>query len=87
MKNIEEEERIFFTGKEAKAEAESIFFSYHNLIQDIGEELGEEIIVSILAKNCALIGVDLVLDVARKSNDIDHIDFWEKVRQEINNIL
>jgi hypothetical protein len=99
MKNIEERERkleeaerIFFTGKKAKAEAESIFFSYHNLIQDIGGDLGEEIMVSILAKNCALIGVDLVLDVARKSNDIDHIEkqnqisFFEKVRQEINNI-
>jgi len=86
MKNIEESERNFFTEKLAKAEAESIFFCYHNLIQDIGEDLGEEIMVSILAKNCALIGVDLVLEVARKSNDIEHIYFWEKVRQEINNI-
>jgi hypothetical protein len=88
MKNIEEEEaeRKFFTEKGAKAEAESIFFSYHNLIQDIGGDLGEEIMVSILAKNCALIGVDLVLDVAKKSNDIEHIDFWEAVRKKIENI-
>jgi hypothetical protein len=86
MKNIEESERIFFTEKLTKAEAERIFFSYHNLIQDMGEELGEEVMVSILAKNCALIGVDLVLDVAKGSDDIDHIVFWEKVRQEINNI-
>ena len=91
MKNREEEEilnaeRIFFTEKAAKAEAERIFFSYHNLIQDMGGELGEEVIVSILAKNCALIGVDLVLDVARGSNDIEHIYFWEAVRKKIENI-
>jgi hypothetical protein len=37
-----------------KEKADEIFNHYHNLIQSIGGELGQEIIVSILAKQCAL---------------------------------
>ena len=35
---------------------------HHNLIQDIGGELGQEILVTILAKQCALIGVNNELE-------------------------
>ena len=37
-----------------KEKAKELFTHYHNLIQDIGGELGQEILVSILAKECAL---------------------------------
>jgi hypothetical protein len=73
-----------------KEEAEKIFFCYHNLFQKIGGDLGEEVMVSRMSKNCALIcaliAVDCVLDVARGSDDIDHINFWEAVRKEIEKL-
>jgi hypothetical protein len=34
-----------------KEKAKELFGYYHKLIQDIGGELGQEILVSILAKN------------------------------------
>ena len=37
-----------------KEKAEELFTHYHNLIQSIGGELGQEILVSILAKQSAL---------------------------------
>ena len=37
-----------------KEKAKELFTHYHNLIQDIGGELGQEILVSILARHCAL---------------------------------
>ncbi len=44
-----------------KEKAKELFTHYHNLIQDIGGELGQEILVSILAKNCALFAAREVL--------------------------
>ena len=41
-----------------KEKANQLVTMHHNLIQDIGGELGQEILVTILAKQCALIGVD-----------------------------
>jgi hypothetical protein len=37
-----------------KEKAKELITHYHNLIQDIGGELGQEILVSILARHCAL---------------------------------
>jgi hypothetical protein len=48
--------------KSPKEKAKELFGYYHKLIQDIGGELGQEILVSILAKNCALIAVDEILN-------------------------
>jgi hypothetical protein len=36
-----------------KEKAKELITHYHNLIQDIGGELGQEILVSILARHCA----------------------------------
>lgn len=38
--------------------AKELLNYYYILIQDIGGELGQEILVSILAKECALFAVD-----------------------------
>jgi hypothetical protein len=83
MKNIEEEEaeRIFFTEKEAKAEAERLVNKYRPMFYG-----RYSIPAKKKAKMCALIGVDLVLDVARGSNDIDHVKFWREVKKQIENI-
>tara|TARA_R110000868_G_scaffold139080_1_gene353811 strand:- start:336 stop:551 length:216 start_codon:yes stop_codon:yes gene_type:complete len=63
-----------------KDKAKELFTHYHNLIQDIGGELGQEILVSILAKECALFAVKQILD-----NDLNSevYYFWEEVEHEI----
>jgi hypothetical protein len=69
--------------------AKELFNQYHNLIQDIGGELGQEILVSILAKNCALIAVDEILYILNVSLDFKmnkSIKYWLEVGEEINNL-
>jgi hypothetical protein len=75
--------------KSPKEKAKELFGYYHKLIQDIGEELGQEILVSILAKNCALIAVDEILYVLNVSLDFKmnkSIKYWLEVGEEINNL-
>ena len=66
-----------------KEKADELFNHYHNLIQSIGGELGQEILVSILAKQCALFAVKQILD-----NDLNSevYFYWEEVEEEINNL-
>jgi len=65
-----------------KEKADEIFTHYHNLIQDIGGELGQEIIVSILAKQCALFTAREILD-----NDLNSevYYYWEEVEGLLEN--
>ena len=69
--------------KSPKEKAKELFNQYYNLIQEIGGELGQEILVSILAKNCALFAVKQILD-----NDLNSevYFYWEEVEEEINNL-
>ena len=66
-----------------KEKADELFTHYHNLIQSIGGELGQEILVSILAKQCALFTAREVLD-----NDLNSevYYYWEEVEHEIESI-
>lgn len=59
-----------------KEKADEIFTHYHNLIQEIGGELGQEIIVSTLAKQSALFTAREILD-----NDLNSevYYYWEEV--------
>jgi hypothetical protein len=75
--------------KTPKEKAKLIFNQYHNLIQEIGGDMGHEILVSILAKNCALIAVDEILYVLNVSLDFKmnkSIKYWLEVGEEINNL-
>lgn len=70
-----------------KQKADEIFTHYHNLIQEIGGELGQEILVSILAKQCALIAVGLLvketLELSKEySNNFIYI-YWLRVQEEL----
>jgi hypothetical protein len=72
-----------------KEKADELFNHYHNLIQSIGGELGQEILVSILAKQCALFAVREVLKVKwniEVPNSYDEYYYWEEVEHEIENI-
>jgi hypothetical protein len=66
--------------------AKELLNHYHNLIQDIGGELGQEILVSILAKQCALFAAREVLQDKWNTEDYDQYHYWEEVEHEIENI-
>jgi hypothetical protein len=72
--------------KSPKEKAKELFNQYYNLIQEIGGDLGHEILVSILAKNCALIAVDEILRIRSVNKDGILSNYWEEVEQEINNL-
>ena len=70
-----------------KQKADEIFTYYHNLIQEQGGELGQEILVSILAKQCAKYAVWLVvkeiLELSKEySNNFIYI-YWLRVQEEL----
>lgn len=56
---LEKRNKMILTPKE---KANELVTMHHNLIQDIGGELGQEILVTILAKQSALIGVNNELE-------------------------
>ena len=65
-----------------KDKAKELFTHYHNLIQDIGGELGQEILVSILAKECALFLVrEKEIDEC-KAKDFKNAESWNEVEYE-----
>jgi hypothetical protein len=72
-----------------KEKADELFTHYHNLIQSIGGELGQEILVSILAKQSALYAVREVLKqkwrIMVPGSEAEYY-WWEEVEHEIENI-
>ena len=71
-----------------KEKAKELFNHYYILIQDIGGELGQEILVSILAKHCALFAAREVLKEKWNNevdNSYDEYFYWEEVEHEIEN--
>ena len=69
-----------------KQKAKELFCYYYILIQEIGGELGQEILVSILARQCALFAVREVLK-EKWNIDVpgsqDEYYYWEEVEHEI----
>jgi len=71
-----------------KEKAKELFNHYYILIQDIGGELGQEILVSILAKHCALFATREVLKEKwniKVEGSYDEYYYWEEVEHEIEN--
>jgi hypothetical protein len=71
-----------------KEKAKELFEHYYILIQDIGGELGQEILVSILAKHCALFAAREVLKEKwniEVEGSYDEYYYWEEVEHEILN--
>jgi len=71
-----------------KDKAKELFNHYYILIQDIGGELGQEILVSILAKHCALFAAREVLKEKwniKVEGSYDEYYYWEEVEHEIEN--
>lgn len=71
-----------------KDKAKELFTHYHNLIQDIGGELGQEILVSILARHCALFAARQLLKAMWNieiPGSYDEYYYWEEVEAELEN--
>ena len=69
-----------------KEKAKELFDHYYILIQEIGGELGQEILVSILAKHCALFAAREVLKEKwniEVEGSYDEYYYWEEVEHEI----
>ena len=66
-----------------KEKAAELFTHYHNLIQNIGGELGQEILVSILAKECALFLVTQKQIDEWKAKNFKSSDYWNEVEYEL----
>lgn len=72
-----------------KEKADELFTHYYNMIQSIGGELGQEILVSILAKQSALFAAREVMKVKwyfETENSHEDYYFWEEVEHEIESI-
>ena len=102
LKQMEKEmekdiEKLIYNGVEKrnkriltpKEKANELVTMHHNLIQDIGGELGQEILVTILAKQCALIAVDEILFVLEFNLDFKmerSIAYYLEVKEEIEKL-
>ena len=70
-----------------KEKAEQLLHEYRMLFMDEGEDYGEEILVSVLSKQCALIAVDEIIN----SVDNEHVsdiynEFWLEVKNELEKL-
>jgi hypothetical protein len=79
--------------KTPEEKAKELFDQYHNLIQEIGGDMGHEILVSILAKHCTLIAVDELIKshyLLTTTHDIKPSirckSYWQEVERKINNL-
>ena len=83
---LEKRNKMILTPKE---KANELVTMHHNLIQDIGGELGQEILVTIVAKQCALIAVDEILFVLEYNLDFKmerSIGYYLEVKEEIEKL-
>jgi hypothetical protein len=72
--------------KSPKEKAKELFDEYYILILNNGGELWQEIIVSMLAKNCALFAIIEILEIKSVDKDFDLSDYWQEVEREIYNL-
>jgi len=68
----------------SKQEAESIFNKHYCSILEYGEELSQEIVISLLAGKGAMFEVDAVID---NCESLSRSVFWQEVKQELNKML
>jgi hypothetical protein len=79
--------------KSPKEKAKELFDQYYMLIFNIGEDLANEIIISIIAKQSCLIAVDELIKshyLLTTTHDIKPSirckSYWKEVKEEINNL-
>lgn len=76
---------------DAKEKAQELVHKYRVLLMDDGEDYGEEILVSMLSKQCAFIAAIEVINSNPHSNPFNSIpfstmDYWIEVKNEIKKL-
>ena len=71
----------------AKEEAEAIYNKHYCSILEYGEELSQEIVISLLAKKSALIHVEGILSCQYDLPSKGFCKHWQEVKQELNKML
>ena len=68
-----------------KEEAHQLLHTYRMLFWEEGEDYGEEILVSVLSKKCALIAVDELIKVEKRYNTdyISDVGYYQLVKREL----
>jgi hypothetical protein len=76
-----------------KQKAEELVDKYRIFLQNTDTEVGEEILCTLVAKSCALIAVDEILNnnnkIPRNVNGLhtfENTSYWQEVKQEIENL-
>jgi uncharacterized membrane protein len=73
-----------------KEKAISLVDSYRNILMNEDTQCGEEILCTGIAKQCALIAVDEILDVDYFDMSEEHfeniMEYWEQVKNEIKKL-
>jgi hypothetical protein len=73
----------------AKEKANKLFSSYYVMLLKTDSDVSEEITISLLSKQCALIAVDEILNTIEYSSQADElskISYWEGVKNEIEKL-
>jgi hypothetical protein len=68
-----------------KENAINLVDSYRNILMNEDTECGNEILCTVISKQCALIAVDEIIDLV-KHIDVDSEDYWNEVKHEIEKI-
>jgi len=68
-----------------KEKAISLVDSYRNILMNEDTECGNEILCTVIAKQCALIAVDEVLNLCWGNNQVG-INHWNEVKHEIEKL-
>jgi hypothetical protein len=70
-----------------KEKAISLVDSYRMILMNEDTECGEEILCTVIAKQCALIAVDELIKEERKTDDYYEIgSYWRQVKKEIKKL-
>jgi hypothetical protein len=74
-----------------KDKAISLVDSYRIILMNENTECGEEILSTVIAKQCALIAVDEIIRSNPHSNPLNTnvestMEYWQQVKQEINKL-
>ena len=71
--------------KTPQEKAKELFDHYYIIIQEVGGELGQEILVSILAEQCALFFASQMQEEKYSQKKYKAVEYWEEVEFEIVN--
>jgi hypothetical protein len=76
---------------EAKEKAENLVNNYRVMLMQTDTDAGQEILCTSIAKQCALIAVQEIINANPHSNPFttevySTMLFWQEVKNEINNL-